>query len=99
MAVVRRDRLPDPHAGYLRGAPELVVEVVSPYKKAADIQEKVLEYLGAGARAVWVVYPQTRTVAVHESPAEARFLAEGDVLDGGRAVPGLRVAVAELFEG
>lgn len=98
LSIFRKERLADLHrAGFLRGAPELAVEVVSPSNKAGEIQEKVLEYFTAGARLVWVVYPRRKTVAVHASSREARFYGEDDDLDGGDVLPGLRVPVSELF--
>lgn len=100
VAVVRRTRADDLHrSGFLRGAPDLAIEIVSPSNRAAEVQAKVREYLLAGASLVWVVYPDTRTVAVHASPTEARFVGEDEVLTGGELLPGLRLAVAELFAG
>ena len=75
--------------GFFPGAPDLAVEIVSPSDRASEIQAKVFDYLDAGARLVWVVYPEPRTVAVHRMRAEARFLTEGDALDGGGRPSGL----------
>ena len=86
-------------AGAVLLGPDLAVEVVSPSNSASDIQAKIFDYLDAGARLVWVVYPETRTVAVHRTRAEARFLTDADALDGGDALPGFRLEVARLFEG
>lgn len=98
LAVVRKERAENLHrSGFLRGAPDLAVEVVSPSNRAGDIQQKVGEYLSAGATLVWVIYPATRTVAVHRPGGEARFLGEGEVLTGGDLMPELQVAVRELF--
>jgi Uma2 family endonuclease len=99
LAIVRSDRVAHLHrAGFLRGAPELVVEIVSPSNRPGAIQAKVAEYLRAGARIVWVIYPDVRTVAVHEAPDRARFLGEGDVLTGGSVLPSLRIDVADVFQ-
>lgn len=98
LAVVRRNRTTDLHrSGFLRGAPDLAVEIVSPSNGAGEIQAKVREYLAAGASLVWVIYPDTRTVAVHESPREARFFGEEETLTGGDLLPDLRLPVVELF--
>lgn len=83
--------------GFFPGAPDLAVEVVPPSNSASDIQAKVFDYLDAGARLVWVVYPETRTVAVHRTRAEARFLTDADALYGGDVLPGFRLEVARLF--
>lgn len=97
-AFVAEARIPSERVeGYFPGPPDLAVEVVSPSNRAGEIQDKVEDYLSAGTRLVWVIYPERRTVAVHASLAEARFLRDGDVLDGGDVLPGLRLEVGELF--
>jgi Uma2 family endonuclease len=97
VAVVRGERLGDLHrTGFLRGAPDLAVEVVSPSNRAGEMQTKVLEYLTSGATLVWVVHPETRTVVVHTVDG-ARVLREGDELGGGPLLPSLHLPVASLF--
>jgi Uma2 family endonuclease len=83
--------------GFSRVPPDLCVEVVSPSNTAAGIREKVLDYFGAGVRLIWVVYPRTRTVAVHASPAQFLILQSVERLDGGAVLPGFSTVVAELF--
>jgi len=94
LETVHREGMPK---SFWRVAPDLAVEIVSPSNTAADIQEKVLEYLGVGARLVWVVDPKTRSVTVFHSSMEIRLLKEGDDLEGGEVLPGFRLALAELF--
>ncbi len=84
-------------AGYWPGAPDLVVEVVSPGDRYGEVAEKVADWLAAGTQMVVVVEPQQRTVAVHRTPGAVDVLREGDVLEGGEVVPGWEVAVAALF--
>lgn len=99
VAVVRRDRVPAGNAsGFIRGAPDLAVEVVSPSNTAAELQEKVVEYHAAGARNVWVVYPATRTVIVHDSARTATLLREDEPLTAGDLLPGLSFTVGDIFE-
>lgn len=83
--------------GFWRMAPDLAVEVVSPSNSAAEIQEKVVEYLAAGSRLVWVVDPKTRTVTAYRSPRDIRILSGDDVLEAEDLLPGLRLALADLF--
>jgi Uma2 family endonuclease len=99
VAFVARSRIPrEPVKGFFRGAPDLAVEVVSPSNTAADVQAKVLDYLQSGTRLVWVVYPETRTVAVHRSRSEARIVSEAGELEGYDVLPDLRIEVSKLFE-
>ena len=76
---------------------DLCVEVVSPSDRADYIQDKIDEYFRAGVRLVWVFYPRHRLVYVYDSPTAVRGLGRSDALDGGVALPGFRLPLAELF--
>lgn len=95
-AFVRADRLPLPR-GYIEGAPDLAVEVLSPDDRPGYVREKVAEWLEGGARAVWVVDPRKKTATVHEPGAEPRVLGGADVLAGGAVLPGFELPVREIF--
>lgn len=82
--------------GYFPGAPDMVVEIVSPNDRYVDVQEKVDDWLAAGTRLVIVVNSRNRTVNVH-TPEGALTLTEADTLDGGDVVPGWRMPVADIF--
>ncbi len=84
-------------AGYWPGAPDLVVEVVSPGDRYGEVAEKVADWLAAGTQMVVVVEPRPRTVAVHRAAGVVDVLREGDVLAGGEVVPRWEVPVAALF--
>jgi Uma2 family endonuclease len=98
VAFIRSDRvigeLPD---GFFPGAPDLAVEVLSPGDRASEVIAKVEDWLGAGCRAVWVVDPKTRTVAVYRNRGDAVILKPADTLTGGDLLPGFAVPVAEFF--
>src|SRR5919109_1548043 len=60
LAFVRADRLPpggEPR-GFWEIAPDLAVEIVSPSNTPAEVQVKIREWIEAGTREVWVVYPE-----------------------------------------
>lgn len=98
-AFVRRERVEAAGAveGYWPGAPDLAVEVVSPNDRYTDVEEKVMEWLDAGARMVVVVNPRQQAVTVYRSPGDVAVLRGDDVLQGGDVVPGWSVPVRELF--
>jgi Uma2 family endonuclease len=99
IAFVRRERIPPTGIPkeYWPGAPDLAIEVLSPRDTVYAVDEKVEEWLAAGARAVWVVNPKRRTVTVYRPQAKAFTLADNEELDGQEVVPGFRCRVAEIF--
>ncbi|MBW3534671.1 MAG: Uma2 family endonuclease [Gemmatimonadetes bacterium] len=101
VSFVSKERIPadDPYGqGFWHMAPDLAAEVLSPSNTATEIQQKVLEYFEAGARAAWIVDPRLRTVTVCDSATKARLLIGEAELDGGSVLPGLRLPLASLFD-
>lgn len=82
---------------YFEGAPELVVEVVSPFESAEDLEVKIEQYLRFGAKQVWVLYPKTKRMHVFYAAGERRILDETQTLEGGELLPGFSVKIADLF--
>ncbi len=48
------------------GAPDLVVEVVSPTNMVTDVMIKLFKYKNAGVREYWIVYPDEKRVTVFD---------------------------------
>jgi Uma2 family endonuclease len=99
VSFIAQARLPDGSVpeGFIPGAPDLAVEIVSPGDRAEEVYGKVREYLDAGARLVWVVWPRHRAVTAYPPDGQSRELREDDELDGGAVLPGFRVRVGDLF--
>lgn len=99
VSFIRRDRLPVEQLaeGFITVAPDLAVEVVSPNDLAYDVEAKVQEYLEAGTRLVWVVYPPTRTVWIYRADGSMIGLRALDELSGEDVLPGFRCPVGALF--
>lgn len=99
-AFVSKDRFPPggPPIAFWPLAPDLAVEVVSPSESSEDIQEKVQDYLAAGTRLVWVVYPKTRSATVYRSLHDARILRGDEVVSGEDVLPGFTCPVSRFFE-
>lgn len=85
--------------GYRRGAPDLVVEVISPSDRYTDVEDKVAVWFEGGARMVVVVNPRRQTGTVYRSPTQVRILTDADLLDGDDVVPGWQLPVTAIFEG
>ena len=99
VSVVRRERVPAEGIpeGFWPGAPDLAVEIVSPHDRAEEVHERVRDYLVAGTRLVWVLWPKSRTVTVYWPDGTARELGPDEKLTGGDVLPGFDVTVSELF--
>jgi len=99
VSFVAKARVPETGVpmGFWPFAPDLAVEIVSPTDRAEDVHSKVLEYLEAGTRLVWVLWPRDRRVTVYTSAAAAYELDVDGVLDGGEVLPGFQAEVSGLF--
>jgi Uma2 family endonuclease len=47
---------------YLEGAPDLIVEIVSPDSESRDWRDKYLDYQNAGVREYWIIDPASQHV-------------------------------------
>jgi len=100
VAFISTGRLPGGQLpqGFVRGAPDLAVEVLSPNDDPVEIQQKIRDYLEAGSRLVWVVAPRAETVTVHRPDGSTHLVRESEPLDGEDVLPGFSVPVSELFK-
>ncbi len=78
-------------------APNLALEVVSPNDTFHEVQDKALEWLAAGAIVVLVLDPPRRTATAYRGRGEVHVHRADEMVDLGDAVPGFRVAIAQLF--
>ncbi len=83
--------------GWTRIAPDIAVEVVSPNDTAYEVDQKVMEYLSAGVRRVWVVNPEVRIVHVSRGDGSVSRLQEADELTGEDVLPGFSCRIGDLF--
>jgi Uma2 family endonuclease len=93
-----KDLPPRPWTSYFRIPPALAIEVRSPSNGLAEVEEKIADYLRAGVRLIWYVFPETKTVWVDGAGRDRIILTEADVLDGSDVLPGLPpIAIADVF--
>ncbi len=102
LVFIRAGEEPGDEAQNFQGVPDLVVEVLSPGTRRYDLGTKLGAYLEAGIPEVWFADPVAATIRVHGlSEDRKRYL---ELSRGGRgesvasrALPGLRIAVSEIF--
>ncbi len=86
---------------YLDGAPDLVIEIISPSDRAHRVEAKVRAYLAGGARRVWLLYPDTESVTVHRDDGTARMFVGDELLtsdDAAFAVEGFSAPASAFFD-
>jgi Uma2 family endonuclease len=108
--TVRRPDVAFIRAGRLRGidldqaplpvVPDLVLEIVSRSDRADDLLLKVSQYLAAGAKAVWLFYPNTR-LAYRYLPGrlepEVRSAAAGHAFEEPELLPGFSLPLEQIL--
>lgn len=83
------------------GAPDLVVEILSPGNSHKEVKLKFELYEEAGVKEYWIVYPEEESVAVFLLDENGRY--NGAALYAGKdkihseAIPGLIVDTKEIF--
>jgi Uma2 family endonuclease len=92
-----RTRFPERPEGWADGAPDLAVEILSPSNSRSSMRAKVAEYVTAGAKIVWVVDPESKTVMVYSGTLRGVELGEAETIDGGSLLPDFSCKVADFF--
>ena len=100
VAFVRKERVENVGRGkgYWPGPPDLAVEVISPGDTHAEVEEKAIDWLIAGAAMVLTFNPNKRTVTVYRSLKDIIILGDNDVLDCSDVVSGFKVAIKDIFD-
>lgn len=83
--------------GYAELAPDFVVEVISPGDTAAEVQERVDDWLRTGTAVVWAAYSSLKEVVVWRGVGVAERKSGDEELDAEPAIPGFRCKVSDLF--
>ena len=111
--VVRLERwqalTPEQRRGFPPLCPDLVVELVSASDEgprgSEALRRKMAAYLANGAQLGWLLFPEQRAVEIWQpgagpaAPVVMERIEPADVLEGGEWLPGLRLELAEIWEG
>ena len=81
------------------GAPDWVVEIVSPSSLKLDMGKKLFKYRDAGVREYWIIYPEKRMVIAylfsHSEEAESAAIYSFDDEVPSRTIDGLTIRLAD----
>ncbi|MCL2616903.1 MAG: Uma2 family endonuclease [Defluviitaleaceae bacterium] len=87
------------HESGCLGAPDLVIEVLSPSTARTDRVKKFNKYLEAGVNEYWIVEPDIYSVQVHllkDGTYTTRMYEETDTISVS-VLPGCEIGLAEVF--
>lgn len=82
---------------YFEIPPDVVLEILSPSQRFADLIEKAALVLKFGVPLVWLVDPERRAITALTGDGLVRVYHPGEVLDGGDTLQGFSVPVDRLF--
>ena len=101
MAFIRASRMSPKGAkpGFFKGAPDMVVEVLSPSESASELQEKIDDYFASGTEEIWVIDPRRRNARILSADGRLRAFQPDGLLEGSTVLPGFQMEVAALFDG
>lgn len=88
---------PRPKRGFWEIVPDVVLEVISPNDRAADLNEKLADYRKAGVPLIWILYPTKREIHVYRANGTVEILDELATLDGGDVLPEFRLPLTKLL--
>jgi Uma2 family endonuclease len=98
VAFVTRDRTAAIRTrGYAELAPDLLAEIVSPDDRPAEVLAKVADWLGAGAKLVWVIDPERTEARVYRRDGSLAVLREHDSFDGEDVLPGFSCPLRDVL--
>lgn len=90
-------RIDDP-TKFVPFAPDLAIEIISPSETHTAVRDKIEDYRAAGTVMMWLVYPDARSVDVHDLQA-GRIVHFGpeDTLTLEAVLPGFSLALKQIF--
>jgi Uma2 family endonuclease len=98
IVFLSRERWPEgPSEGFLKGSPDLVVEIMSPNNRWQEVRQKIAEYFSIGVRWVWIVEPENRAELIFRSSTDFQQLGPEDILVGEGSLEGFTLPVANLL--
>lgn len=76
---------------------DLMIEIVSESNDAGRLLQKIEDYLQNGAKAVWIIFPQKKTIQVYYPDHTSKLFHLQETITPGDCMQGLSLALKELF--
>ena len=83
--------------GRVRGAPDIVIEVLSPSNSPQEMRDKTSDYFNAGALRVWIVDPEARAIVIHKADGTTTRFSDTDRLEDPEILPIFALEMQKVF--
>jgi Uma2 family endonuclease len=83
---------------FLYGAPDLVVEVLSPSDRMREINRKLDHYFQYGTRLAWLLNWRKEQIIIYTADSVESLTNPADSLAGGPVLPGFKCKLRAIFE-
>jgi len=96
MVICDKDKIADESC---HGAPDLVIEILSPSNTATEMEKKFLLYQESGVREYWIVDSKNNILKVHcfrDSDTLTNTYKSGDTVPVA-VLPGFSIALEQVF--
>ena len=82
-----------------RGAPDLVIEILSPSNTAIEMERKLNLYKDAAVREYWIVDPTHRHISIYRTKNGAYYMESHKIQDTARSavLNGLAIPLSDIF--
>jgi Uma2 family endonuclease len=78
--------------------PDFVIEIISTHDPVNDVTDKVLEYLNAGVKVIWHIFPKQQVVYVYKSYSDIKILKGDSICSAAPILPDYQITVDEIFK-
>jgi Uma2 family endonuclease len=99
ISFVRRERMEALRSqGFVKGVPDLAIEILCPSQTFPHLVGRTKQYLAAGCQVVMIINREAREIEMFKADSSEYTLQAADTLEIPELLPGFSVKVGELFQ-
>jgi Uma2 family endonuclease len=77
--------------------PDFVIEIISTHDPVNDVTDKILEYLNAGVKVIWHIFPKQKVVYIYKSYTDIKILKSDSICSAEPILPDYQISVDDIF--